>query len=947
MLEKFRYSILDNLGCLEDCDLNRYERMPDLILVDVEAGNRQLPDDIIHQLGDRMDIPVILLVSPDDEGLFNTIHINHSVEYMVKPVEEETLLTVLEIARLKSTIIRQSKTDNALFQVMIRNIEEGMGIVDADENFVYANPAAENIFGVDTGKLVNRNLIDFVDPDYSSYIQQQTHSRKRGESSKYEVCITRPDGERRCINVTAVPWFDHAGTFSGTFAVFLDITERRQIEAAEQEQRVLAEALRETAAVLNSTLDINEIFHRILLIVGKVVPHDNANVMLLEGMNSRLILNKPIDEADSALTEITTIINPQSTPTLRQMLETREPVVIPCTSDYSGWIMTEVTRSIRSYLGAPILINHEVVGFISLDSVTDNFYQPIHAERLKAFANQAAIAMQNARLFNEVNSRAHFITKLNEMTRTAVESIPLNEMLSKITDQLGEAFGSQAAFISLWDETTQSNKAFSTSEWVRSSLHRSALVEAMINIRSDQSITHSVLQSGKPMRLSGREGFPGLEIMKQMGFEISSILVLPLLVGDKKLGALYIAHDHPYVFRDEEISMGMQAASHIALGIDRTLSYLAEQQRTVELTRANNRITSLSRLATRLETMPNPYDMMETLGNELESMGIHCMVDQKDPRTGKHAVRYLSVRQPSAEANESLLEFHQRLLQIALESGDRLTGVLVNRQPLVLIHLYEVMTQNMPGAMADRARSMLALSQITPTALGMYLPLMVGKEVTGLLVLWGEDLTEQDLPTMTVFASQVAIAMENNRLYNEVQQLAVTDHLTNLFNRRGLFEMGERELKYARRFHRPVSLIMMDLDHFKRINDGYGHSIGDQVLGVIGERFRKNLREVDLIARYGGDEFVFVLPETDLVAAQLVAERLRRLVEGEPCLTTSGPMSVTASIGVTCSPRGTLDLPSLIHRADMAMYTAKESGRNCIMSDAGGFRPAEVTSSSG
>jgi diguanylate cyclase (GGDEF)-like protein len=171
----------------------------------------------------------------------------------------------------------------------------------------------------------------------------------------------------------------------------------------------------------------------------------------------------------------------------------------------------------------------------------------------------------------------------------------------------------------------------------------------------------------------------------------------------------------------------------------------------------------------------------------------------------------------------------------------------------------------------------------------------------------------------------------------EVERLAITDSLTSLYNRRHLFELADRELQRSRRYRLPLSVVMVDIDEFKRVNDTYGHAIGDQVLQGVAESCRKELREVDVIGRYGGDEFVALLPETGLSAACQVAERLRKSIAERTLDTKAGRITVTVSLGIAVLDDEHLTPESLLDRADQALYVAKQNGRNRVWSPFGAY----------
>ena len=168
------------------------------------------------------------------------------------------------------------------------------------------------------------------------------------------------------------------------------------------------------------------------------------------------------------------------------------------------------------------------------------------------------------------------------------------------------------------------------------------------------------------------------------------------------------------------------------------------------------------------------------------------------------------------------------------------------------------------------------------------------------------------------------------RLFAETQQLARTDALTGIDNRRYLLEVGARELSRARRFGHPLSVLMLDIDHFKSVNDIYGHAAGDQILKIVARALVTLVRDIDIVARYGGEEFVILLLETDLAGAYISAERLRQGVGQTVAITDQGPLQVTLSIGIACTRAESEELTSLLVRADSALYAAKQAGRNRV-----------------
>jgi diguanylate cyclase (GGDEF)-like protein len=164
------------------------------------------------------------------------------------------------------------------------------------------------------------------------------------------------------------------------------------------------------------------------------------------------------------------------------------------------------------------------------------------------------------------------------------------------------------------------------------------------------------------------------------------------------------------------------------------------------------------------------------------------------------------------------------------------------------------------------------------------------------------------------------------------QLLASTDSLTNLYNYRRFFEMATREFRSSLRYQRQLTILMLDVDHFKHINDTFGHPIGDKVLVMVAQSVATKLRDIDLLARYGGDEFIILLPQTDAEQALPAAERIRDTVADLCVESDKGPLSVTLSIGIAEMWREPVDqcVESIVKRADRALYVAKAEGRNRI-----------------
>ncbi|MEU5938480.1 diguanylate cyclase [Micromonospora sp. NPDC047548] len=193
----------------------------------------------------------------------------------------------------------------------------------------------------------------------------------------------------------------------------------------------------------------------------------------------------------------------------------------------------------------------------------------------------------------------------------------------------------------------------------------------------------------------------------------------------------------------------------------------------------------------------------------------------------------------------------------------------------------------------------------------------------------GEEFDDDDLATLRTFAGHAAVAVENVRVHEEAQRLSLTDPLTGLWNYRYLRESLRREVERASRFGRMLSILALDVDRFKRVNDTYGHTAGDAVLAEFASRIRDEIREVDLAFRHGGEEFVVLLPETDAPGAVIVAERLGAAVRDTPMVVDEHvAIPVTVSIGIAVFPDHASTGQQVLDAADEALYAAKAAGRD-------------------
>jgi diguanylate cyclase (GGDEF)-like protein len=211
-------------------------------------------------------------------------------------------------------------------------------------------------------------------------------------------------------------------------------------------------------------------------------------------------------------------------------------------------------------------------------------------------------------------------------------------------------------------------------------------------------------------------------------------------------------------------------------------------------------------------------------------------------------------------------------------------------------------------------------------------PIIYRDTVLGVMMLASmSPFRTNELTLLESMINQIAIVLENALAHEKVAQLSITDTLTGTYNRRYLSQRLEEEFRISHRHHSPLSALVIDIDHFKRINDEFGHQIGDEALVAVAHTLKENVRESDMLARFGGEEFVVILPHTTQKDAMLVAEKLRLAIASRT-IASMGDHKITISIGVATMPDLIVDSSDeLLGMADRALYLAKEQGRNRVV----------------
>lgn len=360
-----------------------------------------------------------------------------------------------------------------------------------------------------------------------------------------------------------------------------------------------------------------------------------------------------------------------------------------------------------------------------------------------------------------------------------------------------------------------------------------------------------------------------------------------------------VTAEHPFhskVFADAvRVSMPKATSLQLTLGVTTKLARLLQEQAEREI--------AVNRLATAIRNSLELDSVLQTAANEVgRALSVHsCAVRVEGALVGHEMTKY---HLRADAVNESAVEL---LLNEVF---------IISSQLSVSPKSYVVD--------GDHSKSV-------PIPADAIVPLIYQGSYVGLLMVRSDDPSrvwaENELLLLHTVADQLAVAVNQAHLFAQMQQQALTDGLTGCYNRRSFELQLERDLHLATRMRQPLSLVMLDLDHFKQINDQAGHDAGDVALRMLADTLRAELRAVDTAARFGGDEFVLILPQANHEGAQLVAERLRKRIE-ETIVPGFG--RVTASFGVATFPTHASSRDTLVVAADRALYNSKNLGRNRI-----------------
>src|SRR6266446_4534038 len=559
-------------------------------------------------------------------------------------------------------------------------------------------------------------------------------------------------------------------------------------------------------------------------------------------------------------------------------------------------------QRLRSVVAISLQAKEQAFGVLLLGSPDARRFTPAELRLLLALGHQIGMAVENSLLIQQTSRRSEELHVLNEIGRALSSTLHKEELLRKIWEELRRLIDVENFYIASLDS-------------VRNEMHFD--LEIIDGDRQSRRVrpagnflTEYVIRTRQPILI--REKF--LEEAEKLGVEPirkqGCFCCVPLVAYDRAIGAMAVFSDEDKAFDEGHLELLRVLASEASIAIENARLFQEERTKARHLTLLN----TISRHA--IGTL-NPDEMLAKMTEELES---GLTYDHIGIAVLEYSTRELVIQ---AEAGNRRGALGQRILL-----GTGLVGNVARNGNMASFHATQAADAALKPMMAD-------------TSSAVALPIFFAEQLHGVLYVESAkdiDFSEEEVLLLGTLADLIAGALHNALTFQKAQEQAITDGLTGVKTHRFFMEALSAEWKRSTRAGRAFALVLMDLDRFKFVNDFYGHLEGDLVLQRVGHILEANCRRSDVVARYGGDEFVILMPETSMEQARQLASKLRGWVSADPLLREK---NISASFGIACYPLHGSSPQELIQVADASMYLSKHQGGNAV-STADHFDPNEA-----
>jgi len=548
-----------------------------------------------------------------------------------------------------------------------------------------------------------------------------------------------------------------------------------------------------------------------------------------------------------------------------------------------------LAQGLRTVVGISLQAKERVSGVLLLGTPDNRSFTPAERRLLLALGQQIGMAVENSYLIQQTSRRTEELHVLNEIGRALSSTLDLDALLERVYSEMRRGIDVSSFFIAFYQpKSAEVRFEIEVTEGERSPKRSRPAGNHMVE---------HVVRSGQPMLI--RERYR--EEAARLGFEplraVGSICAVPLILYDHAVGVMAVHSTKERAFDEGHVEFLRVLASEAVIAMENARLFAEEQKRSRQLMLINN-------VSSHAITTLDPDEMLAKITAEMEK---HLGYDHFGIAILDYAVKELVVQAEAGARREAVGR------RIGL--GEGLIGQVARSGQLGIVR----------EATASTPRLVLAGS-----AAGVALPITYGEQFLGVLYIEcsePRDFPEQEVLLLRTLADLFAGALHNALTFQKAQEQAITDGLTGVKTHRFLMEALSSEWKRSTRANRPLALVLMDLDHFKFVNDFYGHLEGDVVLQRVGHILEQNCRRSDVVARYGGDEFVILMPETTVEQARQLANKLRGWIASDPLLRDK---NITASFGIAAFPVHGSTPQELIQVADSSMYLSKHQGGNSV-----------------
>lgn len=796
-----------------------------------------------------------------------------SVEARLSPIRgrgaARWLLLLHDITSLTQTQ-EDLRRERSLLRTVIDNLPDGIYAKDRQGRKTLTNPADLRNAGLsDPAQALGKTDMEVFAPDFA----RQTHADDCAVMDsgapllRREEMLISPDGNKRWLLTSKIPVRNERGEVIGLVGIGRDITERKQIEQALRESEARLRAVFENSPIGILTTDTD----------GLVTAINTAYLRIIggEGHADEIVGKVKMPELESMKRAKTQRL-------WRGLFERAKPFKVEMTFETTfGKPLT------AAYSAAPLVDeNGRVTGsVVCIEDLSEYYRARQTAETLRAVAEQRAAEAETLRLAGAA----------------VASSLNTEEIIQRILEHLQRV-------IPYYSATVQLVRGEEVEVVGTHGVEAHVLLGRRFSIACGTP-NAEIYRQKRPLLVKDPAGrYPTFDLPDY--HSMAEWLGVPLIFQERVLGILALDSPLPGYFSEQRIRLACAFADQAAIALENARLY-AEAQRSATEQSILNEISCSISSKLRLE------ELLEV---------VYAQVNRFIPARNFFVGRYDAADDEwytvfAREERDPLV-----FLQRRYTSDEGVTGYIIQTRTPLLFNSDD-------DYQAHLERTGRPFIGIVPKS-WMGVPLIASDRVVGVMVTQNYErdnfYSSQDFNFFKTIAAQIAVAFENAHLFARMEELADTDGLTGIYNRRKFFAEAEKEVERALRYCRALAVIMFDLDHFKQVNDRYGHAEGDRVLRAVTRCCSEILRKTDLFGRYGGEEFVILLPEIEGEEAVCVAGRLRQQIAAMKIPTPQGEVHVTASFGVAVLGGKCQTLDALLVNADQAMLQAKRLGRNRV-----------------